>query len=67
MKGKIEELGNNAFTCGMKSSGDYYGRVKENVSDYLGREYGKEIRVLMMNGGEATFVYPTSYRLIVYY
>ena len=49
LKRKIEELGSDVFTHGMKGSGDCHIEAKENISDYLRREFGKEMRSLGMN------------------
>jgi uncharacterized protein YifE (UPF0438 family) len=46
--GKIEELGDNVFIYGVKNQGDKYIKTKEAIADYVGREYGKAMRQLVL-------------------
>ena len=54
IKGKIEELENNVYHYGGKNVGDYYIKVTEAIADYVGREKGKEMKLLVLNGIEST-------------
>ena len=54
IKGKIEELENNVYHYGGKNVGDYYIKVTEAIADYVGREKGKEMKLLVLNRIEST-------------
>jgi hypothetical protein len=47
--GKIEELGQLVYKSNTKDSADMYIRTTEVVADYIGKEYGKDMRMLVKN------------------
>jgi hypothetical protein len=49
LQGNIAELGNNLYQYGTQDQGDRLTRTIEAIADYVGREYSKEMRLLMKN------------------
>jgi hypothetical protein len=49
LQGNIAELGNNVYQYGIRDQGDRFARTIEAIADYVGREYGKEMRLLVKN------------------
>jgi hypothetical protein len=52
LQGNIAELGNNVYQYGTRDQGDRFTRMTEAIADYVGREYSKEMRLLMKNQKE---------------
>jgi hypothetical protein len=52
LQGNIAELGNNVYQYGTRDQGDRFTRTTDAIADYVGREYRKEIRLLMKNQKE---------------
>jgi hypothetical protein len=52
LQGNIAELGNNIYQYGTRDQGDRFTRTTEAIADYVGREYSKEMRVLVKNQKE---------------
>jgi hypothetical protein len=48
-KETIAELGNNVYQYGTRYQGDGFTRMTEGIADYVGREYSKEMRLLVKN------------------
>jgi hypothetical protein len=46
------ELGNNIYQYGTQDQGDRFTRTTEAIADYVGREYTKEMRLLVKNQEE---------------
>ncbi len=51
--GDIAELGTNVYMYGAKNAGNLYLKTTEAIADYVGREYGKAMRVLVKEGKES--------------
>jgi hypothetical protein len=49
LQGNIAELGNNIYQYGTQDQGDRFTRTTEAIADYVGREYSKEMRLLVKN------------------
>jgi hypothetical protein len=49
LQGNIAELGNNVYQYGTRDQGDRFTRTTEAIADYVGREYSKEMRILVKN------------------
>jgi hypothetical protein len=49
LKGNIAELGNSIHQYGTRDQGDRFTRTTEAIADYVGREYSKEMRLLVRN------------------
>jgi hypothetical protein len=49
LQGNIAELGNNVYQYGTRDQGDRFTRTAEAIADYVGREYSKEMRLLVKN------------------
>jgi hypothetical protein len=49
LQGNIAELGNNVYQYGTRDQGDRFTRTTEAIADYVGREYSKEMRLLVKN------------------
>jgi hypothetical protein len=47
LQGNIAELGNNVYKYGTQDQGDRFTRNTEVIADYVGREYSKEMRLLV--------------------
>jgi len=60
--GKLEELGELIFKFNTKDQADKYLRTKEAIADYVGVEYGRNMRMLVENGTEKTFTRPRAPR-----
>jgi hypothetical protein len=52
LQGNIAELGNNVYQYGTRDQGDRFTRTTEVMADYVGREYSKERRLLVMSQKE---------------
>ena len=52
LQGNIAELGNNVYQYGTRDQGDRFSRTTEAIADYVGREYSKEMRLLVKNQKE---------------
>jgi hypothetical protein len=52
LQGNIAELGNNVYQYGTQDQGDRFTRTTEAIADYVGREYSKEMRLLVKNQKE---------------
>jgi hypothetical protein len=52
LQGNIAELGNNVYQYGTRDQGDRFIRTTEVMADYVGREYSKEMRLLVKNQKE---------------
>jgi hypothetical protein len=52
LQGNIAELGNNIYRYGTRDQGDRFTRTTEAMADYVGREYSKEMRLLVKNQKE---------------
>jgi hypothetical protein len=53
LQGNIAELaGNNVYQYGTQDQGDRFARTTEAIDDYIGREYSKEIILLVKNQKE---------------
>lgn len=58
--GKIEEmLGKHVYKFNTKDQADVYILTTEALIDYVGREYGKDMRILVKYNTERTFTEPT--------
>jgi hypothetical protein len=49
LQGNIAELGNNVYQYGTRDQCDRFTRTTEAIADYVGREYSKEMRILVKN------------------
>jgi hypothetical protein len=49
LQGNIAELGNKVYQYGTRDQGDRFTRTTEAIADYAGREYSKEMRLLVKN------------------
>jgi hypothetical protein len=58
--GKTEELGENVYKIGTSDQADRYIRTTEAIADYVGVEYGWDMRMLVKNREEAVFTEPVS-------
>jgi hypothetical protein len=52
LQGNLAELGNNIYQYGTRDQGDRFTRTTEATADYVGREYGKEMKLLVKNQKE---------------
>jgi hypothetical protein len=52
LDGNIAELGNNVYQYGSRHQGDRFTRTTEVIANYVGREYSKEMRLLVKNQKE---------------
>jgi hypothetical protein len=52
LQGNLAELGNNVYQYGTRDQGDRFTRTTEAISNYVGREYSKEMRLLVKNQEE---------------
>jgi hypothetical protein len=52
LQGNIAELGNNVYQYGTRDQGDRSTRMTEAIANYVGREYSKEMRLLVKNQKE---------------
>jgi hypothetical protein len=53
LQGNIAKLGNNVYQYyGTRDHGDRFTRMTEAIADYVGREYSKEMRLLVKNQKE---------------
>jgi hypothetical protein len=47
LQGNLAELGNNVYQYGTQDQGDKFTRTTEAIADYVGRQYSKEMRLLV--------------------
>jgi hypothetical protein len=52
LQGNIAEHGNNVYQYGTGDQGDRFTRTAEAIANYVGREYSKEMRLLVKNQKE---------------
>jgi hypothetical protein len=52
LQGNIAELSNNVYQYGTRDQGDSFTRTTEAIADCVGREYRKEMRLLVKNQEE---------------
>jgi hypothetical protein len=52
LQGNIAELGNKFYQYGTRDQGDRFTRTTEAIANYAGREYSKEMRLLVENQKE---------------
>jgi hypothetical protein len=52
LQGNIAELGNNTYQYGTQDQGDRFTRTTEAIANCVGREYSKEMRLLVKNQKE---------------
>jgi hypothetical protein len=52
LQGNLAELGNNVYQYGTRDQGGRFTRTAEAIADYFGREYSKELRLLVKNQKE---------------
>jgi transcriptional regulator with AAA-type ATPase domain len=52
LQGNIAELCNNVYQYGTRDQGDRFTRTTEAIAAYAGREYSKEMRLLVKNQKE---------------
>jgi hypothetical protein len=52
LQGNIAELGNNVYQYGTRDQGEKVHRNDGGNSDYVGREYSNEMKLLMKNQKE---------------
>jgi hypothetical protein len=49
LQGNIAELGNNVYQYGTRDQGDRSARMTEAIANNVGREYSKQMRLLVKN------------------
>jgi hypothetical protein len=52
LQGNLAELANNVYQYGTRDQGDRFTRTTEAIADYVGRDYSKEMRLLVKNQEE---------------
>jgi hypothetical protein len=52
LQGNIVELDNNVYKYGTPDQGDRFTKTTEAIADYVGKEYTKEMRLLVKNQKE---------------
>jgi hypothetical protein len=52
LQGNIAELSNSVYQYGTQGQGDRFTRMTKAIADYVGREYSKEMRLLVKNQKE---------------
>jgi hypothetical protein len=52
LQGNIAEAGNKVYEYGTRDQGDRFTRTTEVIADYVGREYSKEVTLLVKNQKE---------------
>jgi hypothetical protein len=52
LHGNIAELGTNVYQYGTQDQADRFTRTTEAIADYVGREYSKEMKLLVKNQKE---------------
>jgi len=60
--GKTEELGELVYKFNTKDQADMYLHTTQAVADYVCKEYGKDMRMLVKQGRERTFTKPIAPR-----
>ena len=50
LKGKEEALGNNVFGYGHVAQAELYNKTVEELAEYVGKNYSKEMRALVNTG-----------------
>jgi hypothetical protein len=56
--GKEEKLGELVYKFNTKDQADMYVRTTEAIADFVGVEYGRDMRMLVKHGTEKTFTEP---------
>jgi hypothetical protein len=56
--GKEEKLGELVYKFNTKDQADMYLRTTEAIADFVGVEYGRDMRMLLKHGTEKTFTEP---------
>jgi Zinc knuckle len=56
--GKVDELGELVYKFNTRDQADSYIRTTEAIADYVGREYGYDMRVLVRTSTEKVFTQP---------
>ena len=56
--GKEEKLGELVYKFNTKDQADMYLRTTEAIADFVGVEYGRDMRMLVKHGTEKTFTEP---------
>jgi hypothetical protein len=46
-RNRLTRIGNNVYQAGTLDQGDRFTRTTEAIPDYVGREYSKEMRLLV--------------------
>jgi hypothetical protein len=55
---KEEKLGELVYKFNTKDQADIYLRITEAIADFVGVEYGRDMRMLVKHGTEKTFTEP---------
>ena len=58
IKGAIEELGKNVYCYGKRHQAEFFTKTTEAIGDYVGREYSKNMRNLVVDGTELSLSLP---------
>jgi hypothetical protein len=58
LQGNIAEHGNNVYQYGTRDQGEKVHKTTEAIGDYVGREYRKEMKLLVKNQKENEFKEP---------
>ena len=58
IKGAIEELGRNVHCYGRRHQAEFFTKTTEAIGDYVGREYSKDMRNLVIDGVELSLSMP---------
>jgi hypothetical protein len=56
--GKAEKLGELVYKCNTKDQAGMYLCITEAIADFVGVEYGRDMRMLVRHGTEKTFTEP---------
>ena len=59
IKGAIEELGRNVYCYGRRHQAEFFTKTTEAIGDYVGREYSKHMRNLVVDGTELSLSMPS--------
>ena len=57
--GLVEELGNNVFLYGTRSQGETFIQTKDAIAEYIVREYGRDMHLLIKDGKDSMPQEPT--------
>ena len=60
--GKLEQLGELVYKSNTKDQADMYLRTTEAIADYVGVEYGRDMRMLVKNGTVRTLLRYSHFR-----